>query len=178
MVERQPDFYVRSDVLLQADVLVDGRRADPGTIAFEPIGFGKQAEPPLPVYPFVLVADAAAFRERFAPLFDYVMADLRDDDARHGYDPTVDSARPVSIADLFALPHDERMRVMTFFSWEILWMYLRGSDDRLRWVGMSVDDIALGDATLRIEGTVRRPVRPARRGPIGAVRRLFGRLRP
>ncbi|MBI2260508.1 MAG: hypothetical protein HYU62_02450 [Caulobacterales bacterium] len=178
MVEQRPTFHAPAEARLDAEVRVDDRRVDPRTVAFEQFGFGKEADPPLPLHSFVLVAAPEAFLDRFRPLFERAMAELRDDDARYGYDSALDSPRPTSLEELFGLSRDDRMRVMSFFWPEILSMYVDAPDERLCWVGMSVEDIALADGHLRIAGTVRRPVRRAGRGLTGAVRRLLARLRP
>ena len=143
--------------LMKAEVTVNGRAVDPATVVFVRWNFGQQPDPPLPLYPFRLVADQQSFIEWFRPLFDRTMAELRDDDAQHGYDPAADGPRPASLEELFGLPRDDRMDVMDFFWEEILSRYVKATDDRLRYVGMSVDDIRLEDGRLHVEGLVRRP---------------------
>lgn len=145
---------------MNAEVTVDGRAVDPATVVFVRWNFGRQPDPPLPLHPFRLVADQQSFVEWFSPLFERTMAELRDDDAQHGHDPTVDGPRPASLEELFGLARDDRMGVMYFFWEEILSRYVHATDERLQWVGMSLEDIRLEDGKLHVEGLVRRPVRP------------------
>lgn len=145
---------------MQADVTIDGQRVDPGTVAFDRFNFGRQGDRPVARHQFVLVAEQGPFLERFTPLFERIMTELRDDDARNGFEPLYDGAeRLPTLDEMFALPHSARMQVMAQFSFDILGMYLDGPEDRRQWVGMSIDDVRLEGGQLTIVGTARRPAR-------------------
>lgn len=145
---------------MKSEVTVDGRAVDPATVVFDEWNFGRQAEPTLPVHPFRLVADQHGFMEWFEPVFESVMSKHREDDERQGFWPLYDGAtRHPTLDELFqvlAPPH--RMAVLGQFRFDILRRYVDAASERLRWVGMSVDDIRLEDGRLHIEGGVRRPV--------------------
>lgn len=159
---------------MQADVTIDGRNVDPGTVVFDRFNFGRQGDRPSAIHDFVLVAEQGPFLERFTSLFERVMAELRDDDAHCGFEPLYDGAeRLPTLDEMFGLPHSARMQVMSRFSFEILAMYLTARDERVRWVGMSIDDIRLEDGRLRVTGTVRRRAR----GP-SLFERFRRRLKP
>ncbi|WP_339913898.1 hypothetical protein [uncultured Brevundimonas sp.] len=151
---------VPADAPLEAEVSVAGHRVEARTVAFSQFNFGRQSDPPLTTYPFVLVAEEAPFLHRFRPRFEQVMAELREDDADVGFEPLYEGATGhPSLDEMFTLPHDKRKRVLAaFFAFDILDMYVNVAGGDLQWVGMSLDDITMTDGELRIEGTVRRPV--------------------
>jgi hypothetical protein len=147
--------------MMNAEIAIDGRWVDPATVAFDSWNFGRQADPPLPVHPFAMVADQPVFLRWFEPVFERVMLEHREDDERHGFEPLYNGATRLPTLDevFHALAQPHRMAVLAHFQFEILNRYVDASGERLQWVGMSIDDIRLQDGRLHVDGLVRRPVR-------------------
>jgi hypothetical protein len=137
-------------------VSVGGREVEPANVLFDAWKFGKAAVPPDALAPFQLLAEREEAIVWLGPVYEEMIREFREDDKVGGFTPGYEGQVDYpSLPELFDLPQDSRMTLLRYLRFDILDRYLAASDREVRWVGMSIDNIALEGDWLRVDGAVR-----------------------
>jgi hypothetical protein len=140
---------------MKVQVIVGGREVEPAAVLFDAWKFGRAAVPPDRLAPFQLLAEREEAIAWLEPVYEEMIREFREDDKVGGFTPGYEGQVDYpSLPELFDLPQDSRMSLLRYLRFDILDRYLATSDREVRWVGMSVDSIALEGDWLRVDGKV------------------------